>query len=122
MFLVQFPQLSIAKNLNPSLKPLSNCFLVGIAQLVEPWIVAPEVVGSSPSSHPFDIFYFMSFNLISTLDSLQIMQLTNYNPLFTLNNMFNTFLYTPTLFTSIFTICSQNVTTMLSTYYQPTSL
>ena len=24
--------------------------MVGIAQLVEPWIVAPEVVGSNPSS------------------------------------------------------------------------
>lgn len=28
------------------------CTMVAIAQLVEPWIVIPVVVGSSPISHP----------------------------------------------------------------------
>ncbi len=27
-------------------------FTVGVAQLVEHWVVAPEVVGSSPITHP----------------------------------------------------------------------
>ena len=27
-------------------------FMVGVAQLVEPWIVIPVVVGSSPIVHP----------------------------------------------------------------------
>ena len=28
------------------------CFMVGVAQLVEPWIVIPVVVGSNPIVHP----------------------------------------------------------------------
>ncbi len=28
------------------------CFMVGVAQLVEHWIVIPAVVGSSPIVHP----------------------------------------------------------------------
>ena len=27
-------------------------FMVGVAQLVEHWIVAPEVAGSTPVAHP----------------------------------------------------------------------
>ena len=32
--------------------PLDTVFMVGVAQLVEPWIVIPVVVGSSPIVHP----------------------------------------------------------------------
>jgi hypothetical protein len=28
------------------------CLVVGVAQLAEHWVVAPEVVGSSPITHP----------------------------------------------------------------------
>ena len=32
--------------------------MVGVAQLVEPWIVIPVVVGSSPIVHPIFWFYY----------------------------------------------------------------
>jgi hypothetical protein len=35
--------------------------LVGVAQLVEPWIVIPVVVGSSPIAHPKRINYEIFF-------------------------------------------------------------
>ena len=38
-----------------------NMIMVGIAQLVEPWIVIPVVVGSSPITHP--IFSFRAFTV-----------------------------------------------------------
>ena len=41
-------------------------FMVGVAQLVEPWIVIPVVVGSSPIVHPTD-----TFSRISLIASLQ---------------------------------------------------
>ena len=33
--------------------------VVAIAQLVEPWIVIPVVVGSSPISHPINLVVMM---------------------------------------------------------------
>lgn len=90
---------------------------MGIAQLVEPWIVAPEVVGSSPSSHPFNIPNFMSFNLITTLDSLQILLNPALN--FNLNNQYNFnldhsfFSLSPTFHLDNFT----NVITLMSEFY-----
>ncbi len=33
----------------------SLVFVVGVAQLVEPWIVIPAVAGSSPVAHPIYI-------------------------------------------------------------------
>ena len=38
--------------LTPSTSLLEPVFMVVVAQLVEPWIVIPVVVGSSPISHP----------------------------------------------------------------------
>ena len=59
MFLVQFQLQFIEKSLNPFLEQFFNwvytpyyLFKVYLAQLVEHWIVAPEVAGSSPSLHP----------------------------------------------------------------------
>lgn len=89
--------------------------------MVEPWIVAPEVVGSSPSSHPFNISNFMSFNLITTLDSLQILLNptlsvnlnTQYN--FNLNHSF--FSLSPSFHLDNFT----NITTLMSEFYSQNS-
>ncbi len=36
--------------------------MVAVAQLVEPWIVIPVVVGSSPISHPKFSKVFQEFN------------------------------------------------------------
>lgn len=42
-----------------------------IAQLVEPWIVAPEVAGSNPSIHPFNIqLFFMSYSYPNSLNTI----------------------------------------------------
>ena len=39
--------------------------MVAVAQLVEPWIVIPVVVGSSPISHPiFSSPYFLNINAV----------------------------------------------------------
>ena len=35
--------------------------MVGVAQLVEPWIVIPVVVGSSPIVHPISPVYMLPF-------------------------------------------------------------
>ena len=35
--------------------------MVGIAQLVERWIVAPEAVGSNPSSHPCNDKFILTY-------------------------------------------------------------
>lgn len=53
--------------------------------MVEQWIVAPKVVGSSPSSYPmnkFTIFYFynyFSFNLINIKQEILLKSLLNFN-------------------------------------------
>lgn len=69
--MAQFRRQYIEKSSNLSLEQSFNWVLtlyylskVYLAQLVEHWIVAPEVAGSSPSLHPlFNIYiYFMQFH------------------------------------------------------------
>lgn len=44
--------------------------MVAIAQLVEPWIVIPVVVGSSPISHPILFLVFVYARVAELVDAL----------------------------------------------------
>ena len=54
--------------------------MVGVAQLVEPWIVIPVVVGSSPIIHPSLIFTLLVITFLSLYlsDKLIIGSITHY--------------------------------------------
>ncbi len=45
-----------------------SLFVAAVAQLVEPWIVIPVVVGSSPISRPTSYLKTSFINLVSSID------------------------------------------------------